>query len=74
MEDAQLNGYSPEVVVQQRGNIKSPFSNACRADMNQITLHACSDFSAQKEAYVVLRWNIDVNDEEHCLVENTTSS
>ena len=38
--------------------------------MNQNMLHACSGFNVQKEAYFVLRWNTDVNDAEHPLVEN----
>ena len=74
VEDDQTNGCVPDEVTQQTGHIKSSFFNAYCTVMNQNMLHASSGFDAQKEAYVVMRWNVNVNNEEYPLVENATLS
>lgn len=74
VEDSQINGCVPDEVTQQTGHIKSSFFNAYCTDMNQNMLHGSSGFNVQKEANIVLRWNINANDEELPLVEQRISS
>ena len=42
--------------------------------MNQNMLHVCSSFIVQKEAYFLIRWNVNVNDADFSLIENQTLS
>ena len=58
-EDSQLKGCVGDEVTQQTGHVKSEIFNAHSIDMNQNMLHACSGCDVQKEAYFVLRWNIE---------------
>ena len=74
VKEAQINGCVPDEVTQQTGHIKKSFSNACCTYMDQNMLHASSGFNVQKDVYDVLRYNINLNDEEHPLAENTTLS
>ena len=74
MEDSQLKVCVVHEVTQRTGHLKGSFFNAHSTDMSQNMLHACSDFNVKKEAYFVLRWNIEVNDADYTLVENQTLS
>ena len=74
VEDSQLKVCVVDEVTQQTGHVKISFFNACSTDMNQNMLHSCSVFIVKKEAYFVLRWNIEVHDTDYPLVENRTLS
>ena len=69
VEDTQMSGCVPDEVAQQNKHAKSSFFNACCTGMNQNTFYVSSGFSMQKEARAVLRWNINLSDEECPLVE-----